>query len=227
MHQSRRSTRNIMKAIIGYGDALLFFLDDYDWSYVERKRRMQRRADVNATFRALYDEAAEFRFQPDYNSYQSRDLSTWLAELRATLEPLHRFCEEERLGVQNLTWEDYHARALAHALQDEPISARAWARKAAHLALSAPCPGGLGLRARLGYRALGPRGRYPLVFPIVAYHLQDSRLKDFAAAALNARDASDDALRDAYVRLWCGEVDINATSTLRKWHVPVAPESSR
>lgn len=214
----RRITRNIMKTIIGYGDALLFFLGDYDWSYLERKQRMMKHEEVSPEFRALYDEAAEFRLQPDYARYQSNDQRAWMADLREHLEPLHRFCEEKRLGVQGLTWENYPALALAHGLFEEPWSTRAWVRKAINLTRRAPCSDGLGLRARLGHRALGPYGRYPVVFPIVAYLLQDSRLKSFAATALNAPDVSDCALREAYVRLWTSQGDINSGSTLRKWN---------
>ncbi len=222
----RRITRNVMKATIGYGDALLYFLGDYHWSYVERQRRMQRRADVAAEFRALYDEAAEFRFQPGYERYEARDLAAWLDALRAAFEPIHRFCEQRRLGVRELRWDEYAEHALAHGLIDEPLSVRAWARKAVHFARGSGGPDGLGLQAKLGYRALGRMGRYPIVFPLVAYHVQSMRLKEFAKAALETRDDDDHALRDAYLRLWCGEVDINAQSTLRKWHVPVTPASS-
>lgn len=221
----RRITRNIMKAIIGYGDALLFFLGDYHWSYVERKRRMEQRTDVDEGFRALYDEAAEFRFKPDYARYQSRDLKAWLSELRATLEPLHRFCEEKRLGAQDLTWEQYPAVALGHALSDEPYSARAWVRKAAHLARSTDGPDDVDLNSRLGYRVLGDRGRYPLIFPVIAYDLQDPRFRQLAATCLKTQNLNTDALRAAYLRAWCGEVDINAQSTLRKWHIPVSSGS--
>jgi hypothetical protein len=111
----KRITRNIMKAIIGYGDALLFFLGDYHWSYVDRKRRMQNRLDVPEVFRELYDEAAEFRFLPDYEKNQNRDLKVWMAELRNVLEPLHLFCEKKRLGFEDLTWEGYPTRSLGQS----------------------------------------------------------------------------------------------------------------
>lgn len=55
-----------IKAIIGYGDALLYYLGRYDYSYVEKQKRMQRQLGVNARFKALYDRAMNFRFQPNY-----------------------------------------------------------------------------------------------------------------------------------------------------------------
>lgn len=218
----RRITRNIMKAIIGYGDALLFFLGGYHWSYVERKRRMEERKDISPAFRQLYDEAAEFRFQPDYGRYSSMNLSSWMAELRSQLEPIHRLCEEDRLGVKRLTWQGYPVRALEQALLDEPLSVRSWARKVLNLSHSAPCPLEFGVRAKLGSRLLGVSGRYPLVFPLVAYHIGDTKYREFAASTLNASDSSDESLREAYLRLWCEQVDINARSSLRMWQVPVS-----
>lgn len=215
----QRIVRNTMKAIIGYGDALLFFLGDYHWSYVERKRRMQMRHDIDPEFGSLYDEAAEFRLQPNYKAYVGRDLRAWMAGVRTKLEPIHRFCEEMRLGVQDLDWQDYPKHALAHALFDECLSARGWARKALHGVRSTQPPLGLGLQAQLGYHSLGPRGHYPIAFPIVAYHLQDSRLKDFAAAALGAKDGNELVLSGAYLHTWGSQGDINFRSSLRKWRM--------
>ncbi len=224
----RRIVRNAMKAIIGYGDALLYFLDAYDWSYVERKRRMSERSDVDPEFRALYDEAAEFRFQPDYDRYERCDLEEWILELTSRLEKIHLFCEETRLGVRGLSWDEYPERALSHALFDEAGSARAWARKTYHTLHAVPCPDGLTLRARMGFRTLGPRGLYPIVFPALAYDLRDSTLNTFAAKALNVPGDDRPALREAYLRLWGWQGDINYGSSLRKWGPSSQePEDSR
>ncbi|MBX7255455.1 MAG: hypothetical protein K1Y02_03750 [Candidatus Hydrogenedentes bacterium] len=218
--QKRRITRNIMKAIIGYGDALLFVLGDYDWSYVERKRRMKLRHELPPEFRQWYDRAAEFRFCPNYEYYDSWDLASWMENLRDILEPIHRQCEEKRLGLDHLAWEEYPAHASAHALLDEPMSIRAWARKSANFCKKAQCPQDLGIRGRMGYRALGVRGRYPIVFPAIAYRMKEARLREFAAKVLNSDDTTYKALREAYLRFWCEEVDINAYSSLRIWQPP-------
>ncbi len=221
-----RVIRNIMKAIIGYGDALLFFLGEYHWSYAERQKRMKDQGDVPPEFRVRYDEAAEFRFQPDYARYESRDLRAWMTELRSELEPVHRMCEARRLGVKSFTWDAYLNLALRHALFDEPFSLRAWARKAAHMIRRTRYPRELGVRARLGCRAIGARGQSLLVFPVLAYHLQEPNMRAFAIAALDMPPgASAGALREAYIRLWCEEIDINALSTLRTWHMPIAHEN--
>jgi hypothetical protein len=224
----RRITRNIMKAIIGYGDALLFFLGAYHWSYVERQKRVAAHADVPEDFRALYDEAAAFRFQPGYDRYASRDLREWMADLRTALEPVHRMCECRRLGVPAFTWDAYPRLAMRHALLDEALSARAWARKSVHLTRGANPPPGLGFRARLGYRVMGVKDRSLFAFPLLAYHLDAPSLQAFAAAALNEpAGAGMKTLREAYLRLWCAEIDINAGSALRKWRMPAAEDHDK
>ncbi len=222
--ERQRIIRNSMKAVIGYGDAMLFILGDYHWSYVERKRRMSRRQDLSPVFRNLYDQAADFRFKPDYELYESRDLKSWMENLREILEPIHRTFEEKRLGATNLTWQTYLEKALLHGITDEPLSARAWVRKAMNLCRDVPCPRGLGTVGNLSYRALGVRGRYPLVFPVVAYRPEATQLREFAGCALNAGDTGDTCLREAYLRLWSGEVEINAQSPLRKWQLPIGPD---
>jgi hypothetical protein len=215
-----------MKAIIGYGDALLFSLGEYHWSYVERQRRAKLRGDIHEAFRTLYDEAAEFRFQPNYEEYLKRDLQTWMTEIRYILEPVHRTCEAHRLGVSSLSWSGYLDLALRHAITDELLSARAWARKGVQLTRRTNLPSDMRARSRLGCKVMGTKDQSTLVFPLLAYNLDEPTLQAFAVAALNQPDgASTDSLRDAYIRLWCEAIDINALSELRPWHVPVARES--
>jgi len=224
----RRIIRNNMKAVIGYGDALLFFLGQYHWSYVERQSRMRSCDDVPKAFRSLYDEAAEFRLQPNYAHYQSRDLRACSTDLRNALEPIHRMCEIRRLGAAELQWDKYLDLVLRHAFSDEPLSARAWVRKGLHLTRRTNCSQELSARARLGCKVMGTKDRSQLVFPLLAYHLKEPKLQAFAAATLNVPpESSIETLREAYIRLWCEEIDINSLSDLRAWHVPVAQKNDK
>ena len=52
----------------------LFFLGEYHWSYLERRKRIQKREDISKKFRDLYDEAIKFRLRPNYEDYNSKDL---------------------------------------------------------------------------------------------------------------------------------------------------------
>ena len=118
-----------MKAIIGYGDALLFFLGDYDWSYAEKQRRMRARTDVADELKTLYDQALEFRFAPDYAPWLAMDLDALMARLRVQLEPVCRLCESKRLGVANLAWRQYPQTFLRHVLLEDLTSPIAWAQE--------------------------------------------------------------------------------------------------
>jgi hypothetical protein len=73
LERRRTIIRHVMKGIIGYGDALFYVLGAYHWSYQERQRRMRKQVSVPESFRHLYDEAMEFRFQPSYVKYLEHD----------------------------------------------------------------------------------------------------------------------------------------------------------
>lgn len=219
----RLIVKQAMKAIIGYGDALLFFLGDYHWSYLEKQRRMQVRKDVAPEFRALYDEAVEFRFLPDYARYADRDLAAWMAELWQHLEPLHRACEARRLGMPRLDWKDYPDRALRNEWLADAGSLRAWIKKGINVLRSSPYPGTGSGMARLGYRVLARRQVFPLIFPIVAYRLEDVTLRQFAARVLGAESSALPALRRAYLRLWSDVGDPGFAYILGQWPALLEP----
>ncbi len=222
----RLLVRHVMKAVIGYGDALLFFLGDFHWSYLEKRRRMGLQAAVSPEFRALYDEAAGFRFEPRYEPYLERDFVAWMNAVRAALEPVHRLCEGRRLGRPGLTWSDYPALALRRALIDDAASPRAWAVKAAHVARSLRDRGlsGFGTPLReLALRVGGARGAMPIVFPTVAYALDDPALVALAQHVLRAPSRDLPALRRAYLAGWARHGDINFATLVQKLGLDLGP----
>jgi len=214
--QARRTiVKHAVKGIIGYGDALLFSLGQYHWSYLEKQRRMRASKHVSAEFRALYDRALEFRFSPDYAAYPGEDLRAWSASLLPQLAPVHLRFEAFRLRMPELDWQGYHERALSFALRESPASWRAWARKLRNL-LRTPSPPAASLACRLGYRVSGMRGVLPILFPMVLYDLDDAAYRAFTQQALGAPDATRANLRRAYLRAWGVYGDINFASVLAK-----------
>jgi hypothetical protein len=212
----RALIRHTVKAIIGYGDALLFFRGAYHWSYVEKRRRMATRTEVPESFRRLYEEASAFRFEPDYAAFAGRDVRAWMAETVSRLASVHLACEAARLGQPGLEWTDYPERALRHALVEGGLDARAWAHKLrAGLKSSPAVPEGLGRRARLGLRLGGARGLMAAVFPYVTYGAPGPG-REFARRVLYARDTSPLALQRAYLRFWAHAGDPNFMHTARK-----------
>jgi len=221
-HEQRLVIRHAMKGIIGYGDALLFFLGDYDWSYREKQRRMRQAERVSSNFRALYDEAIEFRFRPRYADYLTRDLAAWNSRLLSELREVHLRCEALRLGIPELRWDDYGRRGFSRALVERGVRPRELARKARN-ALHRRCPGRPGGgRARLGLLAAGWRERLSLLFPAVAYDLDAPAYRSLAQVVLGVQDPHPDRLRAAYLRVWSDHVDPNFPAGLRDLCVSLA-----
>lgn len=220
--QARRTiVKHAVKGIIGYGDALLFSLGQYHWSYQEKQRRMRASKHVPEAFRSLYDQALEFRFSPDYARYPGEDLRAWSASLPSQLAPVHLRFEAFRLRDPKLRWQGYHERALSFALWESPSSWRAWARKLRNL-LRTPAAPPASWACRLGFRVSGMRGVLPILFPMVLYDLDDAEYRAFTRRALAAPDASQANLRRAYLRAWGEYGDINFASVLDKLGISLA-----
>lgn len=212
-----------MKAIIGYGDALLFFLGDYHWSYEEKARRMRARRDVDERFQRVYDEAVAFRFQPRYEDYAARDLAAWMDDLRGQFVPIHVECESRRLRRTGWEWKAYPELALRQAVFDEALSPRAALKKARNVLRGPRYPGHAGPLVRLGYRCCGQRGLLPLCFPVPAYNVPDPAYRELAKAALDAQSADTPELRRAYLYYWGRQVDPNFFKVVRQFSLALAP----
>lgn len=208
--------RHAAKAVIGYGDALLFFRGDYHWSYAERRERMARRDDVEPAFQALYQQAMEFRFAPSEAPFGRADLQRFGRELRAALARVHLQVERLRLRVPDLGWAGYPARALTASLGERPLSARAWARRGRNLLWGEhrdlPAP----LLARLGFRALGPGAALRAVFPVLAYGAAHPGDLALAGAALGTTGSHPLGLARAYLRAWGTWRDPNLAPALER-----------
>ena len=202
LHDRRTVVRHAMKAVIGYGDAMLFFLGRYHWSYLEKQRRMRVLAGVSPEMRALYEEATEFRFAPRYADYVERDLRTWNSTLLETLEPVHLTCESMRLGRGTLDWAAYADAALAQVPFERAFDVRFAARKARNLVAAPALRMDAGLLGRIGMRMAGPEGVLPIVFPLVAYSPAGSEQARQAGAVLGVAEDSRGALVRAYLDQW-------------------------
>ena len=213
--ERRTVVKHTMKAIIGYGDALLFFLGGYHWSYLARQVRMRDQAGVSPEFRKLYDAAMAFRFKPSYRRYLSVDLEAWMGQVRGLLQQVHLQCEALRVGTPGLTWETYPAVAFSHALKDGRSSLRSLAKKAINF-VHGPRLTEASWTSRLGFRSSGPAGVLPLVFPAIAYRLPHSGLRQAARVAVAAASDQPSELRRAYLEQWGRYGDINLTNTLQR-----------
>jgi len=210
----RAIVKHMMKALIGYGDALLYARGAYDWSYEEKGRRMRARHDVAPAFQSLYDEAIEFRFRPDYAAYASRDLEAWHETVLPAVADVHLECERQRLNSPNLTWSQYAETAFRDDLVGRDVGIRS-ARKVKELVKSARArkdvPSGLSPLATVGYHAAGVQGRLPILFPIIEYgSMVDDATRAQAATALDAKSGNPLDLKRAYLREWMRHGDPNS-----------------
>lgn len=210
----RQVIRHAMKAVAGYGDALLYFLGHFHWSYAEKQRRMASRHDVPSAFRALYDEALEFRFEPRYTTYLKRDLAAWMNELRCRLSPIHRTCEGLRLGSELPDWAAYPSRAMRRKSFEDASSPRMWLKKALCAVRSKSSGAGGSILARVGYRVMDVRDRVALAFPVVAYDLRDPDYRRLVRSLLDVESDAPRDLRRAYLKMWGQAAD---ASFLRRW----------
>lgn len=210
----RTIIKHVVKGVIGYGDALLFFLSDYDWSYVEKQKRMQARQDVDMKFKQLYDDCMEFRFRPNYAMHLERDLAAWMDEIRAALAPVHLMVEQKRLGITNMDWDSYAEYAFTHTLK-EGAGLKGFVKKGINLLKGTSISSG-SVSARLGFRTAGIRGLMPIIYPAVAYHVSSPSLSEAARVALDAASTEQADLRRAYLRAWGVYGDTNFAAVLRK-----------
>jgi hypothetical protein len=202
---ARTVVRHLIKAIIGYGDALLYFNGLYHWSYVEKQARMRRLAAVPRRFQELYDSAMDFRFSPSYERYAGMDLRAFTDELEPILAQVHLSCERMRLGRPELTWEEYAEVALRALVGASFASPRDLARGARNLRRRPVAMLDLSAIAALGARLGGVRELLPIAFPGAAYRSADDSL----ARALAGGSGSRAALRRRYLELWGRHVDVN------------------
>ncbi|WP_372369495.1 hypothetical protein [Candidatus Uabimicrobium sp. HlEnr_7] len=205
--------KHTVKAVIGYGDALLYFRGAYSWSYAEKQRLMQSQS-VDSVFKKLYDEMINFRFQPQYENYLQLDLGKWIDGLLPQLANVHLLCEQKRLK-KNITWENYLQNAFTHTFSANIFSPRTTVKKFIHFTKSKPRVSFGNLFANLGYRCCDPRQILTIIFPIVAYKIYDGD----ARIIENILGTQDNKLLIPYLKQWsiCG--DSNFVHFLKRYNI--------
>jgi len=208
--------KHIIKAIIGYGDALLFFLDDYNWSYVEKQKRMQNRNDVSEDFKKIYDEAMEFRFQPKYENYMNCDYLKWMEELKSHFEYIHKYCEAQHLGKPEIDWNEYPEIAFKKAFFERSPSIRELIKKFINIFENIKYPGKGSIFCKLGFKISGSSGVLPILFPSIAYNLKNKNFLEITRNFLNSPSDKIEDLRRAYIKVWMQFLDNSLQTLLHK-----------
>lgn len=220
---NRLIVKHAMKAIIGYGDSLLYALGEYHWSYKEKHKRLLKHPGINLNFKRLYDEAMAFRWSPKYDYYLHKDIEKWHNDLIRQLEKVHLQCEAIRLGEENLSWNNYLEIALRASLLERGISLKEFARKCLNLlqAKHGQLPTNLSFTNRIAYRLSDKETLLPLIFPYMAFnpevHRDQPQLLSFFTSHFGTPSSESLAnVIKAYLGQWGAAFDQNLKAVLMK-----------
>lgn len=211
--------KHMMKAIIGFGDAYLFFHGHYHWSYRERLARISLHPAIPSELKEKYQEAAEFRFQPDYEKYLDRDFAGWLSSIEKLLSSIYLECEKIHLKDSDLQIINYCDRVLESSFWEEWTRLSGLFRKGRGLIHPPHNPLGTSLLAKTSFWLLSPSARLRMMFPIVAFWGNDEKLRQKVALFLNSPSNSIEDLRKAYLQQWKIHGDVNFFRSVEEWNL--------
>ncbi|MBF0408205.1 MAG: hypothetical protein HQM10_12680 [Candidatus Riflebacteria bacterium] len=206
----RTVVKHVMKAIIGYGDAFLFFSGNFHWSYIEKQHRIKNLNGLSEEFKRLYHKAAEFRFRPDYSAFSELDLQDWQKQLKTILEPIHLYCERMRLGLADLSWSEYPEKAFSSLFFENLTNLRKSAKMIMNYFRGMPKFHWKSKRSRAGWITAGIDSTLPIIFPVVAYNLSEQNFKKLVQTALDTSDSNLSELQKCYLKAWGKYKDINS-----------------
>jgi hypothetical protein len=211
----RAVIKHTFKAIIGYGDALLFQHGRYHWSYRAKQRAMREISHIHPEMARVYNDALEFRFRPDYDRFDAIDLAQWTQGFRDSLADVHLGFERWRLDAPQLEWPQYARQTLRREIVDGLAGPRATARSLRNALTTPFIQSWLAPDMSLGCRMGGRRARLDAAFPTLAYRHTDAEAPALARRLLGAGTTEHLDLVDAYLDLWGVHGDENLGAVLK------------
>lgn len=211
--------KHAIKAIIGYGDALLYFNDAYHWSYAQKQTNMSELTNIDKNIKDLYSEAMLFRFMPDYDTFLKKDLKAWNDELISTLSSIHLECEKMNLNETNLDWENYFAVALennSYPRHNFKQKVKSCLHGVKQLSVMKELNS---MNEMVSFMQFGALGMLSLLFPYIAYEIYPKHYKVLFQKALQAKEYEEDEFLKAYLTLWSQWGDTNFINVLRNYNI--------
>lgn len=211
--------KHTIKAIIGYGDALLYFKDAYHWSYAQKEKNMSELVNVSSEIKELYSKALLFRFMPDYESYLLKDLEAWNESILPILSSIQIECERINLVEDNIKWSNYFSQALKH--KSYPCQNVLQKVKSFYQALKKP----LMIRELnsygevTSYMQFGVKGMLSLIFPYIAYKVYPQQYLNTFQVFLNLNGESESEYLKRFLLLWGKYGDPNFINVLRTHNI--------
>jgi hypothetical protein len=211
--------KHAVKAIIGYGDALLYFHDAYHWSYAQKQTNMLKLEGIDKEVKDLYSEAILFRFKPDYTTYLKKDLHAWNDELIRILSSIHLACEKINLSEPDLTWDNYFTTVLENKSYPrqslrQKVKSALFATKNLPVLKELPT-----MEEKISFMQLGGRAMLSLLFPYIAYQTYPKHYLGLFNAALETDQSSENAFLKAFLTLWSKWGDTNFINVLRTYNI--------
>ncbi len=111
VEEQQFAIRNMYKALMAAGDAVLFVNEVYSPSYVRRGRIFEeitlKGVPRGEQLRDRYRDALEFKLRPQHQLPPGKDLSSWLEENIALFGNVFLWFERQRLREPGMGWDDY------------------------------------------------------------------------------------------------------------------------
>lgn len=114
--------KHLIKAIIGYGDALLYLHGKYHWSYKRKGELMWTIAPEYPSFARMYIYAIHFRFNPNYENLLHRDLHKLQKYVTRSVEKIHLAFERQICQKKDFNWQTYFNLVTKNPLYSKKIS---------------------------------------------------------------------------------------------------------
>lgn len=211
--------KHTIKAIIGYGDAFLYFHGKYNWSYAQKQFNMSNLTEASEELKTLYNEAILFRFKPNYAHYENIDLQRWNEQVMKTLSQTHLECESIYLETNNCTWNHYFSTVLNSGKIPkqnfkQKINSIYYAVKNFNLLRTVLSP-----KEIYNFSQFGARGVLSLIYPYIAYQNCPQHYSYMLKGLVNITDATRDNQLNGFLLMWGKFGDTNFINVLKSFDI--------
>lgn len=211
--------KHTIKAIIGYGDAFLYFHGKYNWSYAQKQLNMSNLTEASLELKNLYNEAILFRFKPNYEKYIDEDLKLWNENILQILSKIHLECENIYLNKKDFKWEEYFTLALQ--AKSYPLQNIKQKVKSSFYALKnlKALKGMVSLKNIYSFFQFGSKGMLCLLFPYIAYQNCPSTHYHVFRTLLGNKKDTNLAQLNGFLLMWANCVDTNFKNVLDTYDI--------
>jgi len=114
--------KHLVKAVIGYGDAILYLHHKYHWSYTVKKEQMLSISRIYPLYSKIYIKAIDFRFNPDYSRIIDKDLRLLTKFIIRSVEKIHLTFERTITNDPHLQWDNYYLKMMSSPFSSKKLN---------------------------------------------------------------------------------------------------------